>query len=239
MKKIGIIGAMELEVSKIIQALKENGTVKETEAGGTVYFEGNIGNVDVVIARSGVGKVNAALCAQRMIIQFGAECIINSGIAGAMGSGLGIFDVVLSSDAVYHDMDAVLFGYKVTEIPQMKCSAFQGDKSLIEKIQKIFPSLEETKGHKLAVGRVATGDQFIAEKTLKNKIKENCNPACVEMEGAAIAHACYVNDVPFVIMRTLSDMADDALAEECTYSFNEDTAADLSSAIMLAILRQL
>lgn len=239
MKKIGVIGAMEPEVKTIIQALKETGSVKETAAGGTVFYEGHIGNVDVVIARSGVGKVNAALCAQRMIIQFGAEAIINTGIAGAMASGLGIFDFVISSDAVYHDMDAVLFGYKICEIPQMKCSAFPGDKELIEKIQKIFPTLKETEGHKLVTGRIATGDQFIAEKNLKNKIKENCNPACVEMEGAAIAHACYVNDIPFVIMRTLSDMADADVQTECKYEFNEETAANLSAAIMLETLKQL
>lgn len=237
MKKLGIIGAMQSEVEILLNALKEGGNVTETKAGGTIYYEGKIGNVALVLARSGVGKVNAALCAQRMMLQFGADFIINSGIAGAMGGGLGVFDVVLSSDALYHDVDAVAFGYKPTEVPQMECSDFPADKSMIEKIQAIFPTLPESKGHRLAVGRVASGDQFIADKAVKERIKNICAPLCVEMEGAAVAHACYLNNTPFVIMRTLSDMADDTV--ETTYNFNEGTAAELSGAIMLALIKQL
>lgn len=234
MKKLGIIGAMQIEVQILLDKLKASGGVKETSTGGTVYYEGRIGNVDLVVARSGVGKVNAALCAQRMILQFGADFIINSGIAGAMGAGLGILDVVVSSDAVYHDMDAREWGYKICQVPQMDCFAFEADKEMIQKIQEIFPTLKEASGHKLYVGRVASGDLFVAEKEKKNFIKEICAPACVEMEGAAIAHACYVNKVPFVIIRTLSDMADDS--EATTYTFNEETAAHLSAAIMLGII---
>ena len=110
MKKLGIIGAMEVENTIILNALKAEGNVKETKAGGTIYYEGAIGKTQVVLARSGVGKVNAALCAQAMILQFGADFIVNSGIAGAIGKGLGVLDVVLSSDAVYHDMDASAWG---------------------------------------------------------------------------------------------------------------------------------
>ncbi len=234
--KFGIIGAMEIEVSKLLEAMKSAGNVKETEAGSLKFFEGKINNTDVVVVRSGVGKVNAALCAQRLILSFGCEFIINSGIAGAMASGLGVLDVVLSSDAVYHDMDATGFGYKPTEVPQMACSAFPADTKMIEKILKIFPTLKEAEGHKLVVGRVATGDQFISDKAVKEHIKEICSPACVEMEGAAIAHACWLNKTPFVIIRTLSDMADDSA--DATYQFNENTAADLSAAIMLALLKQ-
>lgn len=237
MKKLGIIGAMEVENKIILDALKESGAVKETKAGGTVYYEGSIGNTQIVLARSGVGKVNAALCAQRMILQFGADFIINSGIAGAMGKGLGVFDVVVSSDAVYHDMDASAWGYKVCQVPQMDVFSFEADKKTVEKIQEIFPTLQEAKGHKLAVGRVASGDQFVADKELKARIMQNAAPLCVEMEGAAIAHACYLCGVPFVIVRALSDMADDA--EETTYTFNEESAAHLSGAILLAIIRNI
>ena len=228
---------MECEVKLILDALSQGGNVSHTDAGETVYHEGKIGGVEIVLAKSGVGKVNAALCAQRMILQFGADFIINSGIAGAVGAGLGIFDVVLSSDALYHDMDAVAFGYKPTEIPQMECSDFPADKDMIEKIERVFPLVPQSAGHKLAVGRIASGDQFVAEKNRKEQIKKDCAPLCVEMEGAAVAHACFINKVPFVIMRTLSDMADDTA--ESTYSFNEDIAANLSGAILLALLKQM
>ncbi|MBR5965089.1 MAG: 5'-methylthioadenosine/adenosylhomocysteine nucleosidase [Treponema sp.] len=237
MKKLGIIAAMEVESKIILDALKENGGVKETKAGGTTYYEGSIASVQIVLARSGVGKVNAALCAQRMILQFGADFIINTGIAGAIGKGLGVFDVVVSSDAVYHDMDAVAWGYKICQVPQMDVFSFEADKKMVEKIQTIFPTLQESKGHKLAVGRVASGDQFVADKELKARIIQNASPLCVEMEGAAIAHACYLCGVPFVIVRTLSDMADDK--EETTYTFNEETAAHLSGAILLAIIKKM
>ena len=237
MKKLGIIGAMEVENTIILNALKAEGNVKETKAGGTIYYEGAIGKTQIVLARSGVGKVNAALCAQAMILQFGADFIVNSGIAGAIGKGLGVLDVVLSSDAVYHDMDASAWGYKVGQVPQMDIYSFEADKKMVEKIQELFPTLPEAKGHKLAVGRVASGDQFVADKELKARIVKNCDPLCVEMEGAAIAHACHLRGVPFVIVRTLSDMADDN--EETTYTFNEETAAHLSGAILLAIIRSL
>ena len=237
MKKLGIIGAMECEVKIILDALAQGGNVSHTDAGGTVYHEGKIGGLEIVLAKSGVGKVNAALCAQRMILQFGADFIINSGIAGAMGAGLGVFDVVISSDALYHDVDATVFGYMPTEIPQMECSDFVADKDMIEKIKRVFPLVPESAGHKLAVGRIASGDQFVADKNLKEQIKKNCAPFCVEMEGAAVAHACFLNKTPFVIMRTLSDMADDTV--ESTYSFNEETAANLSGAILLDLIKQI
>lgn len=237
MKKLGIIGAMECEVKLILDALTQGGNISHTDAGGTVYHEGKIGGVEIVLAKSGVGKVNAALCAQRMILQFGADFIINSGIAGAMGAGLGVFDIVLSSDALYHDMDAVLFGYKPTEIPEMECSDFPADNDMIEQIKRLFPLIPQSAGHKLVVGRIASGDQFVADKNQKEQIKKKCAPLCVEMEGAAVAHACFLNNVPFVIMRTLSDMADDSA--KSTYAFDEEAAANLSGAILLDLVRQM
>jgi adenosylhomocysteine nucleosidase len=235
MKKIGIIGAMETEI-EFLRGLMGN-EIKKTEAGTIVFNEGKIHGTDVVVVRSGVGKVNAALCAQRLALQFGCSNIINTGVAGAMAQGLGVMDFVVSTDAVYHDMDATGFGYKVTEIPQMKCSDFIADKKLIEAAEKSFSSIKEAEGHSLIKGRIATGDQFISDKSIKEKIMENCNPACVEMEGTAIAHACYLNDTPFVIIRCMSDMADDS--GENTYSFNENTAASLSGQLVLEMLKHI
>lgn len=237
MSKIGIIGAMETEVSLLKEKMKESGEVNKTEKGSLDFFEGKINGKDVVVVKSGVGKVNAALCAQRLVIQFGATCIINTGIAGAMGANLKIFDIVASSDAVYHDMEAVAFGYKPTEIPQMKVSAFEADKSLIEKAKNAFEKTNKNSERKIVVGRVATGDQFIADKQSKERIKKICSPVCCEMEGAAIAHACYLNKTPFVILRCISDMADDSVP--ATYSFNEDDAARESAAIVLEMIKEI
>ncbi len=232
-KIIGIIGAMDIEVTllkSILAPLPQEKAVKRREAGSCVFFEGILNGTHVVIVQSGVGKVNAALCAQRLILQFGANYIINTGIAGAMAHGLKVQDLVLSTDALYHDVNAVDFGYKITQVPGMKCSDFPASKELIAAAEKAFASLEEARGHALVKGRIASGDQFIASKELKAKIMENCSPACVEMEGAAIAHACYLNEVPFIIIRCMSDMADDD--GEKTYDFNEQAAAELSAKLV-------
>lgn len=228
MKKLGIIGAMDVEVS-YLRALMGQAT-KQTQAGSIVFEEGKIYGLDVVLVRSGVGKVNAALCAQRLILQFGCTNIINTGIAGAMAHGLGVMDFVVSSDAVYHDMDATGFGYKVGQIPQMDVYSFNADKKMIEIAKKAFESSPLSQGHKMIEGRIATGDQFISEKEIKSKILKNVEPACVEMEGCAIAHACWVNKIPFVIIRCMSDMADDLSSNG--YEFNEAVAAELSAKIV-------
>ena len=228
MKKIGIIGAMDVEVTFLRNLMGND--AKRTEAGSIVFEEGKIHGVDVVLVRSGVGKVNAALCAQRLALQFGCTHIINTGIAGAMVHGLGVMDFVVSTDAVYHDMDATGFGYKKGQIPQMNVFAFEADKAMIQAAKKAFADSELSKGHKMIEGRIATGDQFISEKSVKSQIAENFAPACVEMEGAAIAHACYLNKVPFVILRCMSDMADDLSSNG--YDFNEPVAAELSARIV-------
>ena len=228
MKKIGIIGAMEVEVN-FLRNLMGDGR-KETEAGGIVFNEGKINGVDAVVVRSGVGKVNAALCAQRLALQFGCTNVINTGIAGAMAHGLGVMDFVVSTDAVYHDMNATGFGYKLGQVPQMQVFSFEADKAMIEAAKKAFAESELSKGHKMIEGRIATGDQFISDKEHKAFIAKEFSPACVEMEGAAIAHACYLNTVPFVILRCMSDMADDSGSK--VYDFNESTAAEMSARVV-------
>lgn len=229
-KKVGIIGAMSVELELLKSKLEENPAV--TKAGGMTFTEGKINGISVVLVQSGVGKVNAALCAQRLILKFGCTHIINTGIAGAMASGLKVLDFVASTDAVYHDMDATGFGYKKTEIPQMKCSDFPADGKMLEAARSAFNEFPAE--HKLVFGRIATGDQFISDKEKKSAIQETCSPACVEMEGAAVAHACWINEIPFVIIRCMSDMADDD--GESIYSFNENEAASLSGSLVLSML---
>ncbi|MBO4320386.1 MAG: 5'-methylthioadenosine/adenosylhomocysteine nucleosidase [Treponema sp.] len=233
-KKIGIIGAMAVEVEQLKAAMEDK---SEKIEGGLSFFLGKLNGIDTVVVQSGVGKVNAALCAQRLIIQFGVSHIINTGIAGAMASGLGVLDFVVSTEALYHDMDATGFGYKITEIPQMDVSVFPADKDMINAARNAFSKMESSKGHKIVTGRIASGDQFISDKAIKEKIRLNCNPACVEMEGAAIAHACHLNKTPFVIIRCMSDMADDN--GESTYDFNEKTAASLSAGLVLEMIREI
>lgn len=237
MKKIGIIGAMDAEIAALRNIMKENGSLKQIAAGKCTFNEGVISGMPVVVVKSGVGKVNAALCAQRLILQFGADAVINTGIAGAVGGNLRIFDMAVSTDAVYHDMNATEFGYKPTEIPQMETSAFPADERLVKAAEAAFAKTNAADGRKIVAGRVASGDQFIAEKSVKNRIKEICAPICVEMEGAAVAHACYINAVPYVILRCISDMADETV--KATYSFNEDTAAEESSKVVIAMLSAL
>ncbi|MBQ1628332.1 MAG: 5'-methylthioadenosine/adenosylhomocysteine nucleosidase [Treponema sp.] len=237
MKKIGIIGAMDVEVNLLLEKIQKDGGYKKTEAGSLAFYEGNLCGCSVVIVKSGIGKVNAALCAQRLIIQFGVDCIINSGIAGCMAKGLGVFDFAVSTEAVYHDVDVTTWGYKCGQIPQMKTSVFEADKKLIDFAKSAFEKSELAAKHKIMLGRIASGDQFICDPALKALIKERMNPICVEMEGAAIAHACWLNGIPFVILRCISDMADDS--QECTYEFNEKAAAEESSCMLMEMLKEM
>ncbi len=234
MKKLGIIGAMDVEIGIFCKEMEKNGSLKKTECGNLVFNEGNLCGKDVVVVKSGIGKVNAALCAQRLILQFGVERIINTGIAGSIQENLHIHDMVVSTDAVYHDMDASAFGYEPTEIPQMHTSVFDADEKMIEAAESAFAQSESAKKYKLIRGRVASGDQFISYAEQKEHIEEICSPACVEMEGAAIAHACFLSQIPFVILRCISDNADDSY--EVTYSFNEKIASEECAAVVLKML---
>lgn len=237
MKKIGIIGAMQVEVETLVAAMAgEDGTgeARVVESGGLRFHCGSIDGIRVVVAKSGVGKVNAALCAQSLALEFGATHIINTGIAGGVAKGLRVFDVVVSTDAMYYDMDATGFGYAPGKIPQMEVSEFKADEKMIEAVEKAFASTEYSRGRKLVRGRVATGDAFVSERGAKERIKKICAPACVEMEGAGVAHACFLRGIPFVIARCISDMADDG--EEAAYAFNEKSCAEQSAAITRAFL---
>lgn len=228
---------MDIEIQILRKKMSSSSQIKETTVGSLTFYEGNLFGLDIILVRSGIGKVNAALCAQRLIIQFGADTIINTGIAGAIGAGLQIFDMIASTDAVYHDMDVTAFGYKPAEIPQMSESAFPSDKTLVETAEKAFKNSELFGKHKFVTGRVASGDQFITDSKIKSHIKEICNPVCVEMEGAAIAHACFLNKTPYLILRCISDCADDNA--KINYSFNETEAANESATLLLEILASL
>lgn len=226
MEKIGIIGAMESEVKELCRQLQYNTT---QEVAGLVYNCGILDGKSVVVVRSGIGKVNAALCAQTLIREFGVTAVINTGIAGALGEGLKIFDFVVSTAAVYHDFDTVAFGYKLGQVPGM-VEQFDADPKLADLAVKAFAYTDFAKNYKIIKGLVASGDQFVSERQQKKDIQDNFSPACVEMEGCAVAHTCHIHKVPFVIVRCMSDMADESV--EQTYSFNEDLCAAASASLV-------
>lgn len=231
MKKIWIIWAMQEEIDDILENM-ENVQKK------TPFYIWNIWEYEVILVRSWIWKVNAALTAQRLISEFWVELIINTWIAGAMESGLNILDFVVSKDAVYHDFDVTGFGYKITEIPRMETSCFPWNTERNEKIKKCFEENQNSElfqGHKLIEWRIASWDQFISDKSTKQHIIEICNPACVEMEWTAIAHVCWCNKIPFVILRCMSDSADEIWAQN--YKFNDKIAAKMSATLVIESLK--
>lgn len=205
MKKIGIIGAMEVEVESLKEKMEVSQVVRKA---GMNFCEGVLCGQPVVVVRSGVGKVNAAVCTQILIDDFAVDAVINTGIAGSLKAEINIGDLVVSTDLVHHDMDAVNFGYPLGQIPQMDVFSFQADETLSslakEACEEVNPEIQVFKG------RVVSGDQFIADREVKNHIAENFNGFCTEMEGAAIAQAAYLNGIPFVVLRAISDKADDS-----------------------------
>ena len=204
MQNIGIIGAMEEEIA----LLQQKATITDTEQIiGLTFYKGTLHDKKVVFVKSGIGKVNAALCTQILIDRFAVDCVINVGVAGAVYKELSIGDIVISKDAVQHDMDTSVFGDPVGIIPRMEESYFKADKTLIELAQKCSMAL--TSKAKIFLGRIASGDQFISTPQGKQKIWDTVQGYCAEMEGAAIAHACYLNQIPFVIIRSISDDAED------------------------------
>lgn len=203
MKSIGIIGAMEVEVN----TLKERMDVEEViHMASMDFYKGTYHGKPVVIVRSGIGKVNAAICTQILADRFEAGIIINTGIAGSLQSSIDIGDIVISSDALQHDMDATGFGYPLGAIPQMETSVFIADPHLVDVAVSACALVNpDIQTH---VGRVVSGDQFISDNGKKDYLKENFDGLCTEMEGAAIAQAAYLNHIPFVILRAISDKAD-------------------------------
>lgn len=203
-KTIGIIGAMDEEVEILKSMLDITETV--TEAGMT-FYKGMLHNNEIVLARSGIGKVNAAVCAQLMITLFKIDYLINSGVAGTLHPDINQGDIVISTDAVQHDVDTTVFGDPLGAIPRLGVTFFEADKALMNLAEKAAKSLN-FEGVSIFRGRVASGDQFVAGGELKDRIQSNFAPSAVEMEGASIAHVAYLNAVPYVIIRAISDKAD-------------------------------
>ena len=206
---IGIIGAMAQEVINLKEAMTD---VTVETAAQMDFYQGKLRGIDVVVVRSGIGKVNAAVCTQILIDKYKVKRIINTGIAGSLNKRIDIGDIVLSRDALQHDMDATGFGYKLGQIPQMEESVFKGDRTMIyiaeQCCKRVLPEID------YHIGRVVSGDQFISDKEKKEWLIKNFEGYCTEMEGAAIAQAAYLNNVPFLVIRAISDKADDSAEME-------------------------
>ncbi|MDD5934554.1 MAG: 5'-methylthioadenosine/adenosylhomocysteine nucleosidase [Clostridiales bacterium] len=226
---IGIIGAMEEEVTQL-KAKMQDVTVSKKAC--MEFNKGTLCGKEVVVVRSGIGKVNAALCAQILADDFQVSCIINTGIAGSLNNDINIGDIVLSTDALQHDFDAVTFGYELGVIPRMETSIFKADKKLVALAKK---TCEEVNSDiQVFTGRVVSGDQFIADKDVKERLVSNFDPLCTEMEGAAIAHAAFLNHIPFLIVRAISDKADNSA--EVDYPTFEAKAIEHTVKLMNALV---
>ena len=204
MTKLGIIGAMEIEVA-ILKSKLENAVV--TKIGPMEFFEGTLAGCQVVIVMCGVGKVHAAMCTQVLCGHFGVTHIVNTGVAGSLWVELDIGDLVVSRDAMYHDFDCKFVGYTHGQVPGIDVLAFPADEALME---KAFAAAEAVNPGHTKIGRVASGDQFVCSSEQKTQIIADTQGICTEMEGAAIAQTAYRNGVPFVILRAISDKADNS-----------------------------
>ena len=229
---LGIIGAMDEEVAKIKEHMEQ---VEERTIASMNFLKGTVKGHPVVVGRSGIGKVNAAICTQILADVYGVDAVINTGIAGSLNADINIGDIVLSTDALEHDMDAVAFGYPVGQIPRMDTLSFTAD----EKLRKIAKETCERVNTDVSVfeGRVVSGDQFISDKAKKEWLVENFAGYCTEMEGAAIAHAAYLNGIPFLIIRAISDKADDSASID--YPTFEAKAIEHSVRLLLALCEAL
>lgn len=205
MKRTGIIGAMEIEVARLKEMMTEVEVVRKAS------MEFNVGYLNgkpVVVVRSGIGKVNAGICTQILADDFQVDAVINTGVAGSLKNEINIGDIVVSTDAVHHDMDVSALGYTRGQIPQIDVFAFPADermRTIAEKVcREVNPDIQ------VFEGRVLSGDQFVSGREQKKFLVETFQGSCTEMEGAAIAQAAYLNGIPYVILRAISDKADDS-----------------------------
>lgn len=203
MSLIGIIGAMEKEVAELKSLMAE---VSVTEKAGMKFYRGTLEGKPAVVVQSGVGKVNAGMCTQILADLFHVDYVLNTGIAGSLHAAIDIGDIVISTDAVQHDVDATAWQYQPGELPGMGRVGFPGSEKLLTMAEavcgKVNPDIRVFRG------RVVTGDQFINDQKVKDQLKEQFGGYCTEMEGGAIAQAAYLNQIPFLIIRVISDKAD-------------------------------
>ena len=230
----GVIGAMESEVALLREALADRETA---ELYGLTFYSGRLGGSRVVLVQCGVGKVNAARCTQILIDRFAPDYIINTGIAGGVGEGLAIADVVIGTELVQHDFDISFFGhargYLATGVDHDKPTVFHSDPELVKAFRAAAAALVEPQ--RVKEGRIASGDQFITLPEVKRDLAETFGATAAEMEGCAIAQVAACAGVPFIVIRAISDLADGSAAAK--FEVFDKEAADLSASTLLAMIR--
>ncbi|MFD0697206.1 5'-methylthioadenosine/adenosylhomocysteine nucleosidase [Paenibacillus sp. GCM10027628] len=229
--KIALIGAMNEEIQLLLSHMSQ---VTETIKAGITFHEGEYFGKQVVVCRTGVGKVNAAVTTQILIAEFGVEAIIFTGVAGALDPELNIGDIVVSNECLQHDMDVTALGFPRGVIPYEAKSTFVADRQLVE---LAVASGEKLFAGKVKLGRVLSGDQFIASREVVAGLHQELDGACVEMEGASVAQVCSMHAIPFVVIRSMSDKADGSAhvnfaeftvqASENSYKMVEDIVKQL------------
>lgn len=228
---IGIIGAMQEEIKLLLEHMDK---AQPEQHAGLTYYRGVLNGRKVVVTQSGVGKVNAAVCTQILIDKFGADVVLFTGVAGAVDPGLDIGDIVISSSSLQHDVDVTALGFPRGTIPYQELSEYAADEGLVKLAQaageKVFPG-------RCRMGKILSGDQFIADRSVVIWLHEMFGGACTEMEGASVAQVCHMNGIPHVIIRSMSDKADGS----AHVNFAEFTveAADRSFAIVSEMVREL
>ncbi len=205
MDRTGIIGAMNEEIDLYLKEIKNT---KKSELSGFVFYSGKLAETNVVVVKSGAGKVNSAICAQALIDNFKVSEVIFTGVAGALNPNLDVGDIVVSTDAVQHDVDASQLGFERGQIPFTELRFF---KTSLE-LKALALASAEALGLKARGGRILSGDQFISDSEKSKKLREEFNGECVDMESAAVAQACELNDVPHLVIRAISDKADHSAA---------------------------
>lgn len=223
--KFGIIGAMSTEVALLSEKMQNK---KEHKFKFMKVTEGTIGKNEVFLCCSSIGKVNAAIATQLLVDKFSIEAMINTGIAGAMGDNVKVLDVVISENVCYHDADIDIF----KKFPPY-LEEYIADEKLVSQAKKSCEKISDG-NFNIHTGKIVTGDRFVTDSKIKSEIKERCKPLCIEMEGAAIAQTSIINEVPFVIIRTMSDSADDS--GEMDYDKFEIIAAKNSAMIVTDLI---
>ncbi len=222
--KTGIIGAMDSEVSSLKEAMADR---KTSSVSGMEFCEGTLDGHDVVVVRCGIGKVNAGSCAQLLINLFGVDRVINTGVAGSLDAAIDIGDIVVSTDVVQYDFNLTPLGFVPGEMNSPAVKSFLSDegmrKSVVKAVRESAPEIH------VFEGRVCTGDQFVSSREKKESIRESFGGLCCEMEGGAIGQVCIMNNTPFVIIRAISDKADDSV--EMDYAEFEKAAAARCAAV--------
>ncbi len=226
--KFGIIGAMELEVNALKEKMDDPVI---TTVSSVDFYSGKINGTETVVATAGVGKVNAAICAQTMILTFKPDILINIGVAGGLRDDFKIGDIAVATSVVEHDMDTTPIGDPRGFITGINKVYMDCDKKLADILYDEANKVGDIRAQK---GVIASGDQFISDDAARNRIKSEFNAIAAEMEGASIGHVCTVNNVPFGVLRAISDGANDDSAMD--FPAFAKAAAKNSVKIMLNVL---